>query len=239
MAFKRDGFCSKHEGAEHIQSLQEDNALGPVFEYFIFYWKKKLHFAQRNYQNSYDEGSKKVIDVLTSAVVGMLLEFYELSESLIRSVSRTICSEEDLLYLLLRAVIFLSDKVGENLVELLLKLCSDPSYKFEFAKVFLKYYLEVVNKAVHECKDYIIEMDLAVLQMFSVQVFTVPGIIKETDLLTMLLDCLTNILSFCSGEHPPLLQVNLPSTYICVIFSFHSLCLIDDFFSGIHVWKNA
>ena len=42
-AWTREGFCSKHKGAEQIQSLPEEFAksVGPVLDTLIVYWKKK------------------------------------------------------------------------------------------------------------------------------------------------------------------------------------------------------
>ena len=41
--WKREGFCSKHKGAEQIESLPEEFAksVGPVLDTLIVYWKKK------------------------------------------------------------------------------------------------------------------------------------------------------------------------------------------------------
>ncbi|KAJ0933105.1 putative carboxypeptidase U chromatin regulator PHD family [Helianthus annuus] len=209
-AWKRSGFCSKHKGAEQIQPLQEDIAktLGPVLDYLLLYWKRKLKIAESNHQNrpTVDDNAtepKKATDVLTSAVVGMLLDFCKCSESLLSFVSGRLCSEVDLLDVVVRAEMFLSTEVVRKLHELLLKLLSDPFFKYEFAKAFLKYYPKVVNEAVKECKDSVFRKYL-LLPTFSVQIFTVPTLtprlVKEMDLLTMLLECLTNIFSSCSRE---------------------------------------
>ncbi|KAI3801291.1 hypothetical protein L1987_29395 [Smallanthus sonchifolius] len=209
-AWKHSGFCSKHKGAEQIQPLQEDIAknLGPVLDYLLLHWKSKLKSAESKHQNKHspDDNAiepKKVVDVLTSAVVGMLLEFCKCSESLLSFVSGRLCSEVDLLDVLVRAEMFLSTEVVRKLQELLLKLLSDPFFKYEFAKAFLKYYPTVVNEAVKECKDSVSRKYL-LLPTFSVQIFTVPTLtlrlVKEMDLLTMLLECLTNIFSSCSRE---------------------------------------
>ncbi|XP_076890085.1 E3 ubiquitin-protein ligase PRT6-like [Bidens hawaiensis] len=209
-AWKRSGFCSKHKGAEQIQPLQEDIArtLGPVLDYLLFYWKNKLKYAESNHQNkpTGDDNAtepKKVGDELTSAVVGLLLEFCKCSESLLSFVSGRLCSEVNMLDVIVRAEMFLSTEVVRKLQELLLKLLSDPFFKYEFAKAFLKYYPTVINEAVKECKDSVFRK-YQLLPTFSVQIFTVPTLTprlaKEMDLLTMLLECLTNIFSSCSRE---------------------------------------
>ncbi|KAI3787070.1 hypothetical protein L1987_41256 [Smallanthus sonchifolius] len=209
-AWKRSGFCSKHKGAEQIQPLQEDIAktLGPVLDYLLHHWKNSLLLAESNHQNGpiLDDNAakrKKVADALTSAVMGMLLEFCKCSESLLSFVSGRLCYEVDLLDVLLRAERFLSFDVVRKLQELLLKLLSDPFFKYEFAKAFLKYYPTVVNEVLKESTDAIFRKR-PLLPTFSVQIFTVPPLtprlVKEMDLLTMLLECLSKIFSYCSGQ---------------------------------------
>ncbi|XP_023771470.2 E3 ubiquitin-protein ligase PRT6 [Lactuca sativa] len=211
-AWKRSGFCSKHKGAEQIQPLQQDvaNTLSPVLDSLLVFWKNKLLFAESIHQDrdrpTLDDNvaeQKKVADELTSAVVGMLLEFCKCSESLLSFVSGRVCSLVGLLDVLVMAERFLSTEVVRKLQELLLKLLSDPFFKYEFAKAFLRYYPTVVNEAVKECKDSIFRK-YPLLPTFSVQIFTVPTLtprlVKEMDLLAMLLDCLTNIFSSCSRE---------------------------------------
>lgn len=209
-AWKRSGFCSKHKGAEQIQPLQEDvaNTLGPVLDCLLLCWKDKLLFAESIHQEgpSLDDNvadQKKVADELTSAVVEMLLEFCKCSESLLSFVSGRVCSLVGLLDVLVMAERFLSMDVVKKLQELLLKLLSDPFFKYEFAKAFLRYYPVVVNEAVKEGKDSIFRK-YPLLPTFSVQIFTVPTLtprlVKEMDLLAMLLDCLSNIFSSCSRE---------------------------------------
>lgn len=211
-AWKRSGFCSKHKGAEQIQPLQQDvaNTLSPVLDSLLIFWKNKLLYAEsitiQQERPSLDDNvieQKKVADELTSAVVGMLLEFCKCSESLLSFVSGRVCSLVGLLDVLVMAERFLSTDVVRKLQELLLKLLSDPFFKYEFAKAFLRYYPTVVNEAVKECKDSVFRK-YPLLPTFSVQIFTVPTLtprlVKEMDLLAMLLECLTNIFSSCSKE---------------------------------------
>ncbi|KAI7750001.1 hypothetical protein M8C21_021219 [Ambrosia artemisiifolia] len=209
-AWKRSGFCSKHKGAEQIQPLQEDVAktVGPVLDYLFCHWKNSLLLAESNHQNGpilEDNAAEPetVADVLTSAVVGMLLEFCKCSESLLSFVSGRLCYEVDLLDVLVRAERFLSLDVVPKLHELFLKLIGDPFFKYEFAKVFLKYYPTVVNEALKESADAIIRKH-PLVSSFSVQIFTVPTLtprlVKEMDLLTMLFECLSKIFSSCSGQ---------------------------------------
>ncbi|KAJ0560472.1 putative carboxypeptidase U transcription factor interactor and regulator Znf-B family [Helianthus annuus] len=197
--WKRSGFCSKHKGAEQIQPLQEDIAktLGPVLDCLLRHWKNSLLFMDNASE------PKAVADVLTSAVVGMLLEFCKCSESLLGFVSGRLCYEVDLLDVLVRAERFLSLDAVSKLHKLLLKLLSDPFFKYEFAKAFIKYYPTVVNDVLQESTDATFQ-NLPLLSTFGVQIFTVPTLtprlVKEMDLLTMLLECLSKIFSSCSGQ---------------------------------------
>nr|XP_043618780.1 E3 ubiquitin-protein ligase PRT6 isoform X1 [Erigeron canadensis] len=209
-AWNRSGFCSKHKGAEQIQPLQEDVAksLGPVLDCLLGRWKNKLSCAESNHQNgpsSDDTAAEpiKVADVLTSAVVDMLMEFCKCSESLLSFVSGRLCSMDSLLDFLVRSEKFLSVDTVRKLQEFLLKLLSDPFFKYEFAKAFLKYYPMVINEAVEQCKDAVFRK-YPLLPTFSVQILTVPTLtprlVKEMDLLAMLFECLSNIFSSCSQE---------------------------------------
>ncbi|XP_071688306.1 E3 ubiquitin-protein ligase PRT6-like [Rutidosis leptorrhynchoides] len=209
-AWKRTGFCSKHKGAEQIQPLQEDVAkiLGPVLDCLLVWWNKKLIYAESMHQiePSTDDTAaqpKKVADVVPSTVVGLLLEFGKCSESLLSFVSGRLCMIDDLLEFLVMAEMFLVPEV-RKLQELLLKWLSDPFFKYEFAKAFLNYYPMVINEAVKECKDSVFRK-YSLLPTFSVQIFTVPTLtprlVKEMDLLAILLQCLCSIISCCSQDN--------------------------------------
>ncbi|CAK9185303.1 unnamed protein product [Ilex paraguariensis] len=205
-AWKREGFCSKHKGAEQIQPLSKEvaNSVGPVLDCVLSLWKGKLLSAETISEGSSGVAElKKVADELTSAVVEMLLEFCKFSESLLSFVSGRIFSAIGLLDNLVRAERFLSDDVAKKLHELLLKLLGEPQFKYEFAKVFLSYYPAVVNEAIKKCDDAIFKK-CPLLSTFSVQIFTVPALtprlVKEMNLLAMLLDCLGNIFISCAEE---------------------------------------
>ncbi|KAM3248365.1 E3 ubiquitin-protein ligase PRT6 [Capsicum annuum] len=87
--------------------------------------------------------------------------------------------------------------------ELLLKLLAEPQFKYEFAKVFLSYYPTVVNEAVREGNDIVLNK-YPLLSTFSVQIFMVPTLtlclVKEMNLLPMLLGCLQDIFVSYAGE---------------------------------------
>lgn len=205
-AWKRDGFCSKHKGAEKIQPLPQEfaDSVGPVLESLLLCWKKKLQFAEiMSSQSPVATGYLNLTDELTCAVVDMLLDFCQYSESLLCFVSGRVYSLDDLLDILVRAEQFLGDAAVKKLHNLLLKLLGEPLFKYEFAKVFMSYYPTVVNEAVKECDDEILKK-YPLLSTFSVQIFTVPTLtprlVKEVNLLSILLECLGEIFCFCEGD---------------------------------------
>ncbi|OIW07475.1 hypothetical protein TanjilG_14421 [Lupinus angustifolius] len=201
-AWKREGFCSKHKGAEQVQPLPEDlsNSVAPVLGSLFTCWNDRLKLAS---DSAMSAERKKAANELTAAVVDMLLDFCKHSESLLIFVARSLFSSTSLLNILVRAERFLSDVVIRKLHELLLKLLGEPNYKYEFAKVFLTYYPTVVNEAIEEFSDLPMKK-YPLLCMFSVQILTVPTLtlrlVKEIDLLTMLFGCFEKILNSCAED---------------------------------------
>lgn len=209
-AWKREGFCSKHKGAEQIQPLPEEfaNTVGPVLDCIFVVWKNKLLLAEtvcRENPRASDHVTerKKVANELTFVVVEMLLEFCKYSESLMSYVSKMVLSSVDLLGVIVRAERFLNDNVMKKLHELLLRLLGEPVFKYEFAKIFLSYYPTVVSEARKELSDLSLKK-YPLLSVFSVQIFTVPTLtprlVKEMNLLSMLMGCLEDIFSSCAGD---------------------------------------
>ncbi|KAJ8557693.1 hypothetical protein K7X08_004459 [Anisodus acutangulus] len=230
-AWKREGFCSKHKGAEQIQPLPEEfaNSMGPVLDLLLSCWRKRLLFPEsisgKNPRgNDHTTELKTVTDELTSAVVEMLLTFCKHSESLLSFISRRISSSAGLLDILVRAERFMiTEEDVKKIHELLLKLLGEPQFKYEFAKVFLSYCPTVVNEAVRECNDTVFNK-YPLLSTFSVQIFTVPTLtprlVKEMNLLPMLLGCLGDILVSCTGEDGKLQVMkwaDLYETTLCVV----------------------
>ncbi|XVF55280.1 hypothetical protein PTKIN_Ptkin06aG0024300 [Pterospermum kingtungense] len=210
-AWKREGFCSKHKGAEQIQPLPENfaNSVGPVLDALFICWRNKLFSAEGMFQESMrtsDCGAeqRKVANKLTYVVVETLLEFCKCSESLLSFVSRRIISLDSLLDILVRAERFLGDGVVKKLHVLLLKLLAEPFFKNEFSRVFLSYYPTVINEAIKEGNDIIFKKKYPLISTFSVQIFTVPTLtprlVKEMNLLDMQLKCLGDIFVSCSRE---------------------------------------
>ncbi|KAJ0244065.1 hypothetical protein HA466_0200230 [Hirschfeldia incana] len=201
-AWKQEGFCSKHKGSEQIQPLSGDlaNSVGPVLDPLFSCWYKKLLSAESIKD---DIVLRKMSNELTSVVVEMLLEFCKSSESLLSFVSRRIISSTGLLDILVKAERFLDQDVMEKLHDLFLKLIGDPVFKLEFAKAFVSYYPVVISEAVKQGTDNAFTK-YPLLSTFSVQILTVPTLtpflVKEMNLLAMLLGCLSEIFLACSGE---------------------------------------
>jgi hypothetical protein len=209
-AWKREGFCSKHKGAEQIRPLPEELAksVGPILNALFICWKEKLLLAETTSQENpraVDRNGERmeVANELTLMVVEMLLEFCKYSESLLSFVSRIAFSSVGLLENLVRAERFLREDVVKKLSDLLLKLLGEPLFKYEFAKVFLSYYQTVVNDVIKDGTDNSFKK-YPLLSNFSVQILTVPTLtprlVKEMNLLAMLLECLGDIFVSCAGE---------------------------------------
>ncbi|CAN0926604.1 E3 ubiquitin-protein ligase PRT6 [Linum grandiflorum] len=220
-AWKREGFCSKHKGAEQIQSLPLEYAISvePVLDVLLQFWKHNLIAVRSRSQESardYLAGFKEYATELTIFIVEMLLEFCKYSESLLSFVSKRVTALDGLLEVLVRSESSLGQKVARKLHELLLKLLGEPTFKYEFAKVFLGYYPFVVNEVIREGSDAALKK-YPLLLKFSVQIFTVPTLtprlVKEMDLLSILLRCLGDIFSHCAGEDGSLQGSKLGNLY--------------------------
>ncbi|KAF8105073.1 hypothetical protein N665_0163s0043 [Sinapis alba] len=207
-AWKRDGFCSKHKGSEQIQPLSADlaSSVGPVLDALFACWNNKLLPAESIKDARSNDASvpvRKMSNELTFVVVEMLLEFCKSSESLLSFVSRRIISLSGLLDILVKAERFLDQDVIEKLHDLFLKLIGDPVFKLEFAKSFASYYPVVISEAVKLGTDNAFKK-YPLLSTFSVQILTVPTLtpflVKEMNLLAMLLGCLHEIFLSRSGE---------------------------------------
>ncbi|KAL5973315.1 hypothetical protein ACLOJK_029965 [Asimina triloba] len=206
-AWKREGFCSNHRGPEQIEPLPEtiSNSVGPVLDALFKSWKDKLLAANVpvNDRESYDDIVVKGVDELSLAVVDMMLKFFTHSAGLLAFVSRRMLMSTGLLNILVRAERFLPETVVKKLHELLLRLLGEPTFKYEFAKVFLDYFPVIFNEAIRECSDSVYEM-YPLLSVFSVQIFTVPTLtprlVREVDLLGILLSCLVDLFLSCTGN---------------------------------------
>ncbi|KAL1083109.1 hypothetical protein V6Z11_D09G177200 [Gossypium hirsutum] len=223
-AWKREGFCSKHKGAEQIQPLPENlaNSVGPALDALYICWKRKLFSAEGSFQENMRASNRgtqqrKAANELTYVIVETLLEFCECSESLLSFVSRRVISLDGLLGILVRAERFLGDDVVKKLHELLLKFLAEPIFKNDFSKVFLSYYPTVINDAIKEGSGSILNDKYSLISTFSVQIFTVatltPRLVKEMNLLGMLLECLGDIFISCAREDAHLQAAKWGSLY--------------------------
>ncbi|XP_074582392.1 E3 ubiquitin-protein ligase PRT6 [Curcuma longa] len=211
-AWKSEGFCSEHRGIRQFQPLPEElaNSIRPVLDSLFCLWKSKLTLSEKsrrpNEYNKYDISSA-MVDMLSSAVVKMLLHFCECSESLLSFTSIRMFQCTGLLDVLVRAERLLHKSVVKRLHELLLKLLGEPIFKYEFAKVFMKYYPVAVNEIIiggTDTSNDTMPEKYPLLSTFSVQIFTVPTLmarlVQEVNLLGILLECLRDLLFFCVGD---------------------------------------
>ncbi|XP_038980097.1 E3 ubiquitin-protein ligase PRT6-like isoform X2 [Phoenix dactylifera] len=207
-AWEREGFCSKHKGSEQFQPLPEElaNSVGPVLDALLVCWKDKVSLAELLRllrEGDHKDACPEVANELTSAVVDMLLDFCKCSESLLNFISRRMLQCIGLLDVLARVERFLDTDVVKKLHELLLKLLGEPLFKYEFAKAFTRYYPITVNEIIKECSDSMLEK-YPLLSTFSVQIFTVPTLtprlVREVNLLAVLLGCLRDLFLSCCGE---------------------------------------
>ncbi|KAL5991929.1 hypothetical protein ACLOJK_012841 [Asimina triloba] len=209
-AWKREGFCSKHRGVEQIQRLPEEiaSSVEPVMDALLLCWRDRLMSAEV----AAAEGDSSDADCdfrelaaneFSSAAIEMLLDFSKYSESLLNFVSKRMLPLVGFLDVLVRAERFLPKGVAKKLHELLLKMLGEPSFKYEFAKAFIRYYTLVVKEATKECKDSVFEK-FPLLSTFSVQIFTVPTLtprlVKDLNLLHVMLGCLGDLFQSCAGE---------------------------------------
>ncbi|KAK1299154.1 hypothetical protein QJS10_CPB14g01562 [Acorus calamus] len=198
-AWKREGFCSAHKGAEQIQPLPEEiaDSMGPVLDALLVFWTGRLSDAGSR------GGNEWVVDLICYPVVDMLIKFCNLSESLLSFIAKRMIPLEGVLDVLMRAETFLQKPVAQRLHEFFLKLLGEPVFKYEFAKVFVRYYPHVIDEASQRGGDFA-DQKFLLLPSFSVQLFTVPTLVvrlvREVDLLNILLGCLRRLFLSRAGE---------------------------------------
>ncbi|KAJ6823301.1 E3 ubiquitin-protein ligase PRT6 [Iris pallida] len=205
-AWKREGFCSKHKGTNQIKPLPEElaNSVGPVLDALLACWMDKLVLVeQQKYAKVGERNAIEVANELSLAVVELLLSFCNCSESLLSFTGRRMLECSGLVNVIVRAERFLGKKVVKKIHELLLKLLGDTIFKYEFAKIFIEYYPITVKELTKESSDSILER-YPLLSTFSVQIFTVPTLtpqlVREVNLLGVLLGCLMDLFFSCVAE---------------------------------------
>ncbi|KAI0498324.1 hypothetical protein KFK09_021565 [Dendrobium nobile] len=228
-AWKKEGFCSDHKGTEQIRPLPQElaNSIGPVLDHLLFCWKEKVISVEYKHGEDADHGDvyKKAANGLSSAIIQMLIDFCNCSESLLSFISRRLMTCSGLPDVLLKAEKLLDMEVVKRLHELLLKLLGDPLFKYDFAKIFIQYYPYIVKEMIKDSSDFL-ERDLK-LATFSVQIFTVPTLtmrlVTEVDLLSVLLGCLKDLFLSCADADGHLQASNWANIYEATIR------LIEDF----------
>ncbi|XP_057527807.1 E3 ubiquitin-protein ligase PRT6 isoform X2 [Amaranthus tricolor] len=225
-AWKREGFCSKHKGAEQMQPLPVEiaNSVGPVLDLLLKYWKGKLLVAENTLKggssNKHDTDLRKVANEFSYVVVDLLIDFCNNSESLLSFASKRLLDIVDLLNVLVRAERFLTSETTKKLHELLLKLLGEPTFKYEFAKAFIDYYPVPVAEVLRTSSESVLRK-YPLLSMFSVQIFTVPTLthllVKEQHLLAVLLDCLEEIMISCCVDNGQIQFIKWVAVYdLCI-----------------------
>ncbi|CAM0878719.1 unnamed protein product [Alopecurus aequalis] len=203
-AWKREGFCSRHKGAEQIKPLPEElaSSVGPVLDMLLLFWKERICLVEVPPPRA-KTSCNSVADELTNSIADMLLRFCTCSEGLLSFVSQRIRECPDLLDALTRAERFLDKKVVKKLHEVLLKLITEPAFKYEFAKAFINYYPVTISEVIKGVNDSLLE-EYQLIPTFSVQIFTVPPLttrlVREHNFLGVLLECLTVLFLSCVGE---------------------------------------
>ncbi|XP_074561564.1 E3 ubiquitin-protein ligase PRT6-like isoform X2 [Curcuma longa] len=207
-AWKIEGFCSEHGGIGKIQPLPEElaNSIMPILDDLLMFWKNKITLAEKSKSQSVyrtSDVSSEMSEKLSSAVVKMLLHFCDCSDSLLSFTSKRMLECVGLLDVLVRAERFLHQDVTKKLHGLLLKLLEEPGFKYEFAKVFIRYYPFALHEMTKEGNDTALSK-YPLLSTFSVQIFTVTPLmtrlVPEVNLLGILLECLRDLLLFSVGE---------------------------------------
>ncbi|KAJ0962404.1 hypothetical protein J5N97_030232 [Dioscorea zingiberensis] len=129
--------------------------MGPVLDALFSSWKDKM--LAMEYCRPRNEDDRTEVHAMTYelslAVIEMLLDFCSRSESLLSFVSKRMFACTGLLDILLMGERFLDKKVVKKLHELLLKLLGEPLFKYEFAKVFIRYYQNSVKEIIEACND--------------------------------------------------------------------------------------
>lgn len=232
-AWKPEGFCSKHKGVVQIQPLQEEysESMGLALDIVLVCCQNKLlHVESLYHENPTGENlfhmTRKSTNKLLAAVAGMLLDFCRHSESLLCLICKTMLTIAGLLDTLVRAERYVSGKAVKILRDVLLKLLGEPEFKYEFTKAFINYYPWYVKSAIKENGDASMKK-LSTVPLFSVQLFTVPTLtlrlVKEDNLLAMLLGCLEDIFSSCKGDDDCVVLSKWERLYEITLHTVHDI----------------
>ncbi|KAM7257627.1 hypothetical protein ACFE04_013368 [Oxalis oulophora] len=197
--WKPEGFCSEHKG--NIHPLRDEmiaNSVGPVLDALFKLWKNNLSDAI--------SGESEIIhyaNEMSDAIITMLLQFSKQSQTLRTSISKNVISSVGLLEFLIKSERFLRKNVLKKLHELLIEILGQHSFKYEFAREFIKYYPSVVKVIIEE-EDGTLFRKYPLLSRFSMHIFPTPALIprlvEEHNLLATLFACLEDIFIASAGK---------------------------------------
>lgn len=217
-AWKQTGFCSRHCGfgqAAPLPSIIVETAT-PVLEALLIHWVQRLKAADTVTEGKSKKWSlltveEKVASQLSVVCVELFLEFCGYGETMLAFTAGLMGNNESgILETLMNTECFLPKAVSTSLHELLYKLLGDSSFKLSFAQTFISQYPKFLQDSVVEesatagstlLSKY---REQAILNSFSVQLFTVPTLtpklVMESGLLDMLLETLKEFFRACAGE---------------------------------------
>ncbi|XP_024382980.1 E3 ubiquitin-protein ligase PRT6 isoform X2 [Physcomitrium patens] len=222
-AWKQAGFCSRHSGFGQAVSLPSsiEEAATPVLEALLIHWVRWLKAADavtegksKIWKNLKVE--EKVASQLSVVCVELLMELCSYGETMLAFIADLMGKNASgILDTLMNTEHFLPKPVSASLHELLYKLLGDSNFKLSFAKVFISHYpkffkdsaaAESAAIGITSTSKY---SEQAILNSFSVQIFTVPTLtpklVIESRLLEMLLGTLKEFFLACAGEDGRLL----------------------------------
>ncbi|KAM7255908.1 hypothetical protein ACFE04_011649 [Oxalis oulophora] len=197
--WKPEGFCSKH--IHMIHPLRDEpvaKSMVPVLDALLTIWKDNLSDSISGGSENYHYAND-----LSGATVEMLLQLSKQSQTFRILISKNVVSSAGLLEFLIKSERLLGKNVVTKLHELLLDLLRQHSFKYEFAKEFIKYYPSLVDIIIEEEEDSLFRK-YPLLSKFSMQIFSTPALtprlVEEHNLLTILFTCLEDIFVATAGE---------------------------------------
>ena len=214
-AWKESGFCSRHCGPGQVAPLPLPivEAASPVLEALLHHWVYRLKAGESSGEVKYKKWKEqtveeKVASQLSAVCIDMLLEFCNYGETMLAFTAEHVGNKNiGLLHTLMSTECFLPKAVGTSLHELLYKLLGDTNFKHVFAQTFISHYPKFLHDLVAEeaaTPGTNRGREQAILNSFSVQIFTVPTLtpklVMESGLLDMLLETLKEFLRACVGE---------------------------------------
>lgn len=240
-AWKRSGFCFKHTGPGQVALLPSSliEAATPVLEALLLHWASTLRAAEKVAENKakkWDDQKveEKVACQLSVVCIEMLLEFCSYGESMLAFTAEIVGNRNiGLLDTLMSTECFLPKRCVNSLHELLYKLLGDINFKHTFAQTFISHYPHYVHDAMQEESTRVGSYprsryrEHAIVNSFSVQIFTVPTLtpklVVESSLLDMLFDTLKRFFCSCVGEDGHISVCSNPP--LSILFICHCIFL--------------